>query len=357
MLTRRGALALLSIGILAASVALHAQGRGNAQPPKMSDAQRKDMLAIAGLVDADMTGQAAPNDLSLAWLHDDLLKATNNREYVPFTVSIDPSKVTGNTVSMYWRVVSKDQAAAMTAAAPAAAAKKDDKKAAPARPTFAYEDIGTAAIASGQAGPLKLNRSFTVTAGTYDVYVVVKEPTPDKKNAPAPKVSVIKQTITVPDLWGEDLNTSSVILAERIDPLPAPLTAQQMIERPYALGAMEIVPTIGGKLSKKAELSPFLLIYNAKTDAANKPDVTVEYNFYSKDASGEKFFNKTTPQDLNAKTLPPQFDFAAGHQLQTGQAIPLASFPEGDYRLEIKITDKIASKSVTRSVNFSVSAS
>ena len=189
------------------------------------------------------------------------------------------------------------------------------------------------------------------------MFVVAKEPTPDKapKNAPPPKVSLVKQTVTVPDLWNGELNTSSVIIAERIDPLPAPLTPQQQGERPYALGTMEIVPALSTKFSKKNELSTFLLIYNAKIDAANKPDVSVEYNFYAKAAGAEKFFNKTNPQNLNAQTLPPQFDFAAGHQLQSGQAVPLASFPEGDYRLEIKVTDKIANKTLTRDVNFSVS--
>jgi hypothetical protein len=71
-------------------------------------------------------------------------------------------------------------------------------------------------------------------------------------------------------------------------------------------------------------------------------------------AGAEKFFNKTAPQNLNAQTLPPQFDVAAGHQLQAGQAVPLASFPEGEYRLEVKVTDKIANKSLTRDVNFTV---
>ena len=48
------------------------------------------------------------------------------------------------------------------------------------------------------------------------------------------------------------------------------------------------------------------------------------------------------------------FDPAAGHQLMTGQGIPLASFPEGDYRLEIKVTDNKTQKSLTRDVNFAV---
>ena len=84
----------------------------------------------------------------------------------------------------------------------------------------------------------------------------------------------------------------------------------------------------------------------------------MEYNFYQKPPAGaaEKFFNKTSPQDLNGKTLPAAFDMSLGHQLQTGQAVPLASFPAGDYRLEIKVTDKLATKTVTRDVNFTVTA-
>jgi hypothetical protein len=120
---------------------------------------------------------------------------------------------------------------------------------------------------------------------------------------------------------------------------------------------MEIVPAPSTKFSKKGELSTFILIYNAKTDAQNKPDVLVEYNFYQKSAGKETFFNKTNPQPLNSQTLPAQFDFAAGHQLQSGQAVPLASFPAGEYRLEIKITDKLANKSLTRDVNFTVAES
>ena len=36
--------------------------------------------------------------------------------------------------------------------------------------------------------------------------------------------------------------------------------------------------------------------------------------------------------------------------------VPLTSFPEGEYRLEIKVTDKLAEKTVTRNVNFTVGA-
>jgi hypothetical protein len=337
------------------SASLFAQSSPAEQKPrKLSDGEKKEIQLVLKMVDEVAAGQPAPNDLSMTWVREDLLKAQGNKQYLPFSVLIDPAKVNGGKVSVYWRVVAKGGAAA------AEPAKKDDKKDdKDKKPEYAYEDINTVTLAGGENGQARISRSFTVPAGDYDVYVVVKEPTPDKapKNAPPPKVSLIKQAVTVPDLWNDELNTSSVIVAERIDPLPAPLTPQQQTERPYALGTMEIVPALDTKFTKQSELSTFLLIYNAKTDSANKPDVSVEYSFYTTQAGAEKFFNKTNPQNLNAQTLPPQFDFAAGHQLQSGQAVPLASFPEGDYRLEIKITDKIASKTLTRDVKFSVSGS
>ena len=209
---------------------------------------------------------------------------------------------------------------------------------------------------AGPGGPMRIARSFTVPAGSYDLYVVAKEPTSSQKNAPPPKTSVLKQTLNVPDYWNGDLTTSSVIVAQRIDPLPAPLTPQQQADRPYAFGSNEIIPQTEMMFPKSAELQTFFMVYNPKLDSANKPDVVIEYNFYSKSAGAEKLFNHTNPQNFNAQTMP-QFDAAAGHQIPGGLGVPLASFPEGDYRLEIKITDKIGNKSVTRDVNFTVTAS
>src|SRR5215470_385307 len=324
---------------------------------KQDEAQKKEIQSVVKVVDDVAAGQPASNDLALTWVREDVLKAQGNKEYVPFTVTVDASKLSGNNVAFYWRVVSKNAAAA----APADAKKdeKKDDKDKNKKSDYAYEDIAFVPVAAGQT-PMRISRSFTVPAGSYDVYLIAKEPTPDKapKNAPLPKASVVKHTVDVPDFWNGELATSSVIVAQRIDPLPAPLTPQQQADRPYALGGMEIVPAFETKFTKTNELSTFMLIYNPKTDTANKPDVTVEYNFYQKPAGqAEKFFNKTSPQNLNAQTLPPNFDFAAGHQLQSGQAVPLATFPEGDYRLEIKVTDKIGNKTLTKDLNFSISPS
>ena len=95
-----------------------------------------------------------------------------------------------------------------------------------------------------------------------------------------------------------------------------------------------------------AGLVLFPLIYNPQTDCANKPDVTVEYNFCAKAGGAEKFFNKTDSQSLNARTLRSPFDPAAGDPLQRpGRAAD--GVPRGDYRLEIHSMIAAGTQAVT----------
>ncbi len=337
---------LACLALVLTASPLVAQG-GAQQPRKLSNDEKKELQVISTLLSGIGTGSPAPNDFALAWSDDDLLKAQGNKQYVPFTVTLDPSRVPGGKVSLYWRVVARDAAPAAADTERADKDKKGDKK---APPQYAFENLHTINV-SGPA-PMRISRSFVVPAGAYDVFVVAKEPGAPRKNQPL-KSAVLQHAVTVGDLWNGELTTSSVMVAERIDPLPAPLSPGQQEERPYALGNMEIVKAATAAFTKKHDLSVFLLIYNAKTDAANAPDVQVEYNFYTTQGGSEKFFNKTQPQALNGQTLPAGFDPAAG--ITNGQTVPLASFPEGDYRLEIKVTDKLASKSLTRDVKFSVS--
>jgi hypothetical protein len=322
------------------------------QPPKLSDAEKREMQNIIKLIDAVEAGQPAPNDLSLAWQRDDVIRVPDSKLYVPFLVTVDASKVTGKNVMVYWRAT--PVAAAVPAPAPAAEGRNNNNNNRNPKPGAFFYSMNSTTLNPAD-GTTRLGRSFVLDPGTYDIHFVVKEPTSRDRNAPQPKQSVLKHRLEVPNLWNGEFTTSSLIVG-RIDPLPAPLTPQQQTDRPYALGGMEVVPTLDRKFTKKSELSMLMVIYNAKTDAGNMPDVQVEYNFHLKQPDGaEKFFNKTDPQNMNAQTLPAQM--AGGQELQAGQAVPLASFPEGDYRLEIKITDKIANKTLTRDVNFTVAGS
>ena len=168
---------------------------------------------------------------------------------------------------------------------------------------------------------------------------------------------MLKRAVTVPNLWSDQLTTSSVIQAARIESLGAPPPANQQLANPYTLGTMRIVPKRIPEYLKSEEISLVFLVYNAGVTASGLPDVHVEYTFNTRGSDGDEYFNRTNPQDFNEQTLPPGFDLAAGHQLVAGQAVPLSGFPEADYRLEIKVTDNTNGASLIRHVDFSVSAS
>ena len=188
------------------------------------------------------------------------------------------------------------------------------------------------------------------------MFIAIKDAgTGDKKQIP--KMGLLRRNLTVPDFKKPELVTSSILVGS-ISPLEQQLTPDQQGEAPYSFGTMKIEPVTDPKISKTGELSLVFWIYGVGNDpVTSKPNVLVEYNFHQKTTDGETFFNKTAPQELNAQSLPPQFDVNAGYQLPGSLAVPLASFPAGDYRLEIKVTDKVAGKSVTQNVSFSVAAS
>jgi hypothetical protein len=341
---RRRALAFTTAAFLLVSAQLFAQPKDPSR--KLTSDESKEFQNISTLLSGT---QSPANDLNVAWVGSDLLKAQSNKAYVPFTISFDSSKSAADRLLLYWRVSPAANCGDAPTAMPAAPAGK--AKAAPV--SYAFENFHTLMLPKGRTTQ-RISRSFVVCPGVYELTVLVKEPTPKKRGEVA-RSGFLKRSITVPDLWSSELNTSSVIVADHIDPLAAPLTPAQLEERPYALGRMEITPALDTRFTKKNELSVFLLIYNSKLNESNAPDVTVEYNFYALQNGTEKFFNKTNPQNLNAQTVPEGFDPTAG--LTNGQTVPLASFPEGDYRLEIKITDKLATKTITRDVKFSVAGS
>jgi len=331
---------------LTAALVVAAPGAGSAgqEAAKLDKDQRQDAEAAVKLVDAVMTGQApaAAQAFTIGWSND-FLKAQDGRIYIPFTISIDAAALTTRTVTFYLRVISR------TPAPPTAEGEK--KTPAP----YAFEDVWFPKLAAPAPGqPFRFSRAFAVPAGDYDVYVAVRERPRDKKATP--KASILKQPTTVPDFWNGELATSSVIVAEGVEQLTKALTPEEQAERPYTIGAMQLTPAADLDFTTNEELSVVFLVYNpALTD--KKPDIQVEYKFHQKTPDGEKYFNRTPPTVLNADTLGAGFDLDLGYQLVAGQSVPLLSFPPGDYRLEIEVLDKLAEKTLTRDVFFTVAGS
>jgi hypothetical protein len=308
-------------------------------------------------------------EIAVKWQSNHFVKGQSGDTYVPFTVSIDKGPV-AKGAAIYVRIVSAEQAAGFGSAMAAMVSPPPQggkPPAAPARPSFAWDSVHFIDVPDGG----QVSRAVQLKPGQYVAFIAVKEksqaPAGNQRNndrnrndrnappaAPAGPVGLLRHEITIPDYNVTELQTSSVIVAQSVEPLTSALPPDQQESNPYVFGPMRIVPSLDGKFAKSGELSVIFWIYNAKEAASGKPDVVVDYSFHQRLAEGEKYFNKTAPQPLNAETLPPQFSIAAGHQLPGSLVIPLSSFPAGDYRLEIKVTDKPSGNQLTQNVNFTV---
>jgi len=384
-------LLLVAALAIAGAVSLMAQAK---TPEKSDQTQRAEAQATIALVDDLATGKPAAATLPIKWEHQDYIKAQADKTYVPFTVAIEPGALTTSGISLYLRVVKKGADAGPPPPTAAAKPEKENKKdkdkdkaapAVPAQSSYPFENLYMIDVpgSTTPTQPVRVSRAFAVPPGDYDVYLAVREHgaptqasgstaaattpaapaatpaegTAAQASAAGPKAGVIKQTISVPDLGNGELTTSSVIVAQKVEVLQTALASDRQAENPYTFGQMKITPAAEPKFTKKDELNVVFWIYGAGIDATTKkPDVNIDFKFYQKSGDKETYFNKTDPQALNAQTLPPQFDLAAGHQLPGSLAVPLTSFPEGDYRLEIELTDKTSSKTIKRDVTFTVTS-
>jgi hypothetical protein len=221
---------------------------------------------------------------------------------------------------------------------------------------FAFEDYKPVNFSNAKPDSVFMLPSMVMVApGVCDTYVLIKETVASVKGKKvAAKTGLLKMSLGVPNYESPELAVSSVILSRMVQQLNAAPTPAEMARNPYLFGQVVVMPSLDFKFAKSDELTIFFYIYNSGLDTAGKPDVTVDYNFYQKTGDAEKFFNRTPALELNAKTLPPVFDARAGHQLPGGQALSLASFPEGEYRVEIKIVDKLAGKTKIETCRFTV---
>lgn len=333
---------------LAASVAvaLVAVVPAAAQNADFEDWQRAEFRPILAAVEAAVGGEIEPEAEPFE-MATDFLKGVEGSTYVPYTLTIPADRIPdAQSVLMYLRVV--------PVGAMAAPAEDDDDAEGP-RP---YEDVYWLDVPSGD-GPLVVSRAFTMAGGPHDMYVAVRQslgadPPDDVDVGP---VVMLRERIEVPDFWTNALTISSIILTDgQPEQLFIPLPPEQQALEPYTIGNIRLMPRPDALFARQDELAPFFLVYNQgeSSDAPDKPDVTVTYDFYQVTDDGEEYFNKLNPQEFNPQSLPAAFSITQGHQVIAQVMVPLSVFPLGEYRLEVGVADNTNGTKLIRNVPFAV---
>ena len=378
MHNRFRALAFVSALVVSLVAVATAYGQDKKSPPKVDKALLAERAAADKIVDGVLKGQPAPTDYKFS-ITSHPMKGQGGKTFIPFIISFDPGQAMPASLFYYLRVVSPDNAAkakkaieeydaAVLKATTDARLDPENTELAEAeeraranmpRVEYAFEDIRNITLGKPKADSVyRMQAAMMLAPGTYDAYLLAKEPVASLKNKKTPaKAGLLKVQLTVPDFTTGDLTTSELIVTNMVAALKAPPSPEQLAANPYIFGTTGVMPAFTDRFAKTDELTVFFFIYNTGSDpTTGKPNVALDYAFYTKADGAEKFFNKTPTIELSAKTLPPNFDVKAGFVLPGTQTIPLESFPPGDYRLEIKIVDKVTSKTKIHNVKFTVLA-
>ena len=211
---------------------------------------------------------------------------------------------------------------------------------------FPFEDYYLADVMRDGNRTL-LERALSLPPGEYDVYVAMIDRGRMKTSSPV----IVRQTVTVPNFWNDEIALSSLILASDVKVLGAPPSAKQQAERPYTFGRAEVVPVSAASFTPADALS---VVYQVVNYGAPDSDLQAEYNFYRLDTGAKVLFNRTPPQQFGDEDLPVPAPWES--VAFATQTVSLQTFPPGRYELEVTVRDRLTRRSATASTAFTVVA-
>jgi hypothetical protein len=358
--------------ILAAAAASHAQRRR--EPRRVG---LDEQAALVQIVDNAAEGKHTAGNAWLTWVPH-FLRGPDRKTFIPFTLKVEEAPGAFKAAAMYVRVAPRGDLGragrkaegvqnALGVATGEMPVNSPERRQGAGAPTASDSSLMLRSLTqrnAGQGYPYEaaygvetqgargelatVQSGFGVPPGEYDLYIALLE----RGVAGQKKWAVLKQPISVPDLATSALRLSSVILADRVEPLSAAVAESERTLRPYVFGSSELVPAIDDELRSDETLHVAFLIYDPVTDATGKPRVRVEYRLFQQNFSGERLLGATAPQLFDASTLPADFDVRKGQQLAAVQSLPLEAYKPGTYRFAIRVTDQHSGATTEESVRF-----
>jgi GWxTD domain-containing protein len=149
--------------------------------------------------------------------------------------------------------------------------------------------------------------------------------------------------IDVPRLNPDKASSSTVILADIIEPVPM----KSIGTGQFIIGDTKVRPRIDDNFKREERMGIYLKLYNlGAEDASHKPVGQVQYEL-TRNGSNEKVFDFT--EDF--AQIP---DATSASQMTIEKFLPLKGLAPGKYTLRMKVTDKIRNQTLTPSAEFTV---
>jgi GWxTD domain-containing protein len=185
-------------------------------------------------------------------------------------------------------------------------------------------------------------KALPLRPGRYKLNVAVKDVNGDRKG-------VWSRSIIVPEYSEDKLSTSSLIVADQMEPVPTKAIGTGS----FVIGTMKVRPRVAPADGKPAvfkrdrdpKLNFWMQVYNLGVDEkTHKPSATFEYDIVNL-ATNKQVVQRTESTDTMGNV---------GEQVTLQKSIQAAVLQPGTYRIEIKVNDNISKQTVDPSAVFAV---
>jgi GWxTD domain-containing protein len=185
-------------------------------------------------------------------------------------------------------------------------------------------------------------KALPLRAGHYKLYIAVKDVNGDRKG-------VYSRSVTVPEYVEDKLATSSLIVADQMEPVPTKAIGSGS----FVIGTTKVRPRVAAADGKPAvfkrdrdqKLNFWMQVYNLGVDEkTHKASATIEYNIT----------NIATNKPVVQKTESTETMGNVGDQVTLQKSIAAANLQPGVYRIQIKVNDNVSKQTVDPSATFAV---
>ena len=185
-------------------------------------------------------------------------------------------------------------------------------------------------------------KALPLRPGRYKLNIAVKDVNGDRKGA-------WSRSIVVPDYSDDKLSTSTLIVADQMEPVPTKAIGTGN----FVIGTMKVrprVPPADGKPAlfkrdKDQKLNFWMQVYNLGLDEkTHKPSATFEYDIVNM-ATNKQVVQKTESTDTMGNI---------SEQVTLQKSIVTANLQPGVYKIEIKVNDNISKQTIDPSAVFAV---
>ena len=185
-------------------------------------------------------------------------------------------------------------------------------------------------------------KALPLRPGRYKLYIAVKDVNGDRKG-------IYSRSIMVPEYSDDKLATSSLIVADQMEPVPTKAIGSGS----FVIGTMKVRPRVAPADGKPAlfnrdkdqKLNFWMQVYNLGVDEkTHKPSATIEYDITNVQTN-KQIIQKTESTDTMGNV---------GDQVTLQKSIQAANLQPGIYKIQIKVNDNISKQTVDPSAVFAV---